>query len=116
MVSVLQFPPPTSAGKRSASMDERRFRPEVQGLRALAVVMVVVYHVWFDRVSGGVDVFLLVSAFLLTSTFTRRLEAGEPLALAAYWLGLLKRLLPAAVVVLLAVLLATAVFVPSSRW
>ena len=32
----------------------RRYRPELQGLRALAVALVVVYHVWLNRVSGGV--------------------------------------------------------------
>ncbi|BBE23509.1 acyltransferase [Arthrobacter sp. MN05-02] len=116
MVPALQSPPSTAPGEHPARPDERRFRPEVQGLRALAVGMVVVYHVWLGRVSGGVDVFLLVSAFLLTVTFTRRLESAQPLGLAAYWLGLLKRLLPAAVVVLLSVLAATAVFVPGSRW
>jgi peptidoglycan/LPS O-acetylase OafA/YrhL len=107
---------PDPGGGAAPGPGERRFRPEVQGLRALAVGMVVLYHVWLGRVSGGVDVFLLISAFLLTVTFTRRLETGQPLALTAYWLGLLRRLLPAAVVVLLAVLAATAVLVPSSRW
>lgn len=38
----------------------RKFRPEVQGLRAVAVLMVVTYHVWFGRISGGVDIFLLI--------------------------------------------------------
>ncbi|MEC5197871.1 peptidoglycan/LPS O-acetylase OafA/YrhL [Arthrobacter sp. PL16] len=116
MTAVLPAAPSERAADASSGPGDRRFRPEVQGLRALAVAMVVVYHVWLGRVSGGVDVFLLVSAFLLTLTFTRRLEAGKPLALAAHWLGLLKRLLPAAAVVLLAVLAATAVFIPSSRW
>ena len=44
----------------------RVHRPELQGLRAVAVTLVVVYHVWFGRVSGGVDVFFVVSGFLLT--------------------------------------------------
>lgn len=43
--------------------DQRKFLSEVQGLRALAVLMVVTYHIWFGRNSGGVDVFLLISAF-----------------------------------------------------
>ncbi|MGX5356714.1 hypothetical protein, partial [Kocuria sp. KH4] len=38
------------------------FRPEVQGLRFVAVLLVVLYHVFLGRVSGGVDVFLLISA------------------------------------------------------
>lgn len=72
----------------------RKYPPEVQGLRALAVLMVVAYHVWFGRISGGVDIFLLISAFLLTGQFTRKLEAGRPLDLLKYWVHLFKRLLP----------------------
>ncbi|EHY87982.1 acyltransferase family protein, partial [Saccharomonospora azurea] len=49
----------------------RKFRPELQGLRALAAALVVVYHVWLDRISGGVDVFLFVSGFLITGQLFR---------------------------------------------
>jgi peptidoglycan/LPS O-acetylase OafA/YrhL len=92
------------------------YRPEVQGLRAFAVLMVVVYHVWLGRVSGGVDVFLLVSAFLLTTSFAYKVESGRPVRLLSYWLHRFKSLLPAAVVVLLAVLAATASLLPRTRW
>lgn len=92
------------------------FRPEVQGLRALAVLMVVAYHVWLGRVSGGVDIFLLISAFLLTLSFVRKAETGRPFGLLAHWLHLFKRLLPAAVVVILGVLAGTRLILPQSRW
>ena len=95
---------------------DRRYRPEVQGLRALAVVLVVVYHVWLDRVSGGVDIFLLISAFLLTGSFVRTVESGRPLELGRYWLRRFKGLLPAAAVVLAAVLAASAWLLPKSEW
>ena len=49
----------------------------MQGLRALAVLMVVTYHVWLGRVSGGVDIFLLISAFLMTLSFARKVDAGS---------------------------------------
>ncbi|WP_307083828.1 acyltransferase family protein [Arthrobacter agilis] len=88
----------------------------MQGLRALAVLMVVSYHVWFGRVSGGVDVFLLISAFLLALSFLRKAESGKPLDLARHWLHQFKRLLPAVVVVILGVLAATYVLVPKYRW
>ncbi|WP_260850624.1 acyltransferase family protein [Kocuria marina] len=80
------------------------FRPEVQGLRAIAVLLVVVYHVFMGRVSGGVDVFLFISAFFMTLSFVRKLEGGRPLALGRYWLHTFKRLLPLATVVILATL------------
>ncbi|WDF32399.1 acyltransferase family protein [Arthrobacter agilis] len=92
------------------------FRPEVQGLRALAVLMVVTYHIWFDRVSGGVDVFLLISAFLMTLSFVRKAEGGRPFGLLGHWIHLFKRLLPAVVVVLLGTIAATLVFLPKTRW
>jgi peptidoglycan/LPS O-acetylase OafA/YrhL len=92
------------------------FRPEVQGLRALAVLMVVTYHVWLGRVSGGVDIFLLISAFLLTLSFVRKVESGTPLNLVRHWLHLFKRLLPAAVVVILGVLAGTWLVLPQGRW
>ncbi|PNH80833.1 acyltransferase family protein [Arthrobacter sp. AFG20] len=92
------------------------YRPEVQGLRALAVLMVVTYHVWLGRVSGGVDIFLLISAFLLTMSFVRKVEKGTPLRLVSHWLHLFKRLIPAAVVVILGVLAGTWLVLPQSRW
>ncbi|MCQ1985337.1 acyltransferase family protein [Arthrobacter sp. zg-Y844] len=88
----------------------------MQGLRALAVLMVASYHIWFGRVSGGVDVFLLVSAFLLSLSFIRKGETGRRLQLRQYWTRVFQRLLPAAAVVILGTLVATALFVPRSRW
>ena len=94
----------------------RHYRPEVQGLRALAVLMVATYHIWLGRVSGGVDVFLLISAFLLTLSFVRKVESGKPLRLIRHWLHLLTRLLPAVVVVVLGILAATWAVLPQGRW
>ncbi|KIS26573.1 acyltransferase [Arthrobacter sp. SPG23] len=98
------------AGRKS------KFRPEIQGLRSLAVLMVVSYHVWFGRVSGGVDVFLLISAFLMTLQFVGKYEQGRPMALFKHWLHLFRRLLPAAVTVIIAVLAASSLFLPRTRW
>lgn len=66
-------------------LESRGFRPEIQGLRAFAVLFVVVYHVWVGKVSGGVDVFLFISAFLLSLSFMRKINEGKPLNLLNYW-------------------------------
>lgn len=98
------------------SNSTRKFRPEVQGLRAIAVLMVVSYHVWFGRISGGVDIFLLISSFLLTGQFTRKLETGRALDLFKYWAHLFKRLLPMIVLTLLASLLGVYLLLPETVW
>ena len=106
---------PSAKGAPEAAR-QSRYRPEVQGLRALAVLMVVTYHIWFGRVSGGVDIFLLISAFLLTLSFVRKVEEGRALSLGRYWLRQFKRLLPPVAVVLIGTLAAAALLVPQSRW
>ncbi|WP_286179697.1 acyltransferase family protein [Arthrobacter sp. ISL-95] len=106
----------TQAAQAAEPRVRTRFRPEVEGLRAVALLIVVLYHVWLGRVSGGVDVFLLVSAFLLTVSFTERVGSGEPFALRRYWVRVFSRLVPPAVIVLLATLAAGAAFFPQVRW
>lgn len=104
---------------------ERAWRPEIQGLRALALLLVAAYHFWFGRVSGGVDVFLLVSAFLLTGSFARKLEGGQLVGpgtwfglktLVSYWVHVFKRLLPLAALTVALTLLGTSFFIPAERW
>ena len=93
----------------------RVHRPELQGLRAVAVALVVVYHVWFGRVSGGVDVFFVISGFLLTGQLARAAGRG-PLELGRRWSRTLVRLLPCAVVVLVATVVAGTLLLPEGRW
>ena len=75
------------------------FRPEIQGLRAVAAGLVAIYHVWFDTVSGGVDVFFVVSGFLITGSLVRRAEHG-PIHVAAYLRRIARRIVPSAYLVL----------------
>ncbi|WP_392543012.1 acyltransferase family protein [Oryzobacter telluris] len=99
-------------------MDEVRpgFRPDVEGLRATAVLLVVAYHVWLGRVSGGVDVFLFLSAFFLVGGLVRRLERGERVSVPRQWLRVFQRLVPAAAVVVAATVAAGLVLFPQPRW
>lgn len=107
---------PEDAWATAQAVSTPVFRPELHGLRALALMLVAVYHIWIGRVSGGVDVFLFLYAFLLTGTFVRRLENGRPLQVPRYWLHVFKRLLPPAAVTILATLLASFWLLPSSLW
>ena len=74
-------------------------RPEIQALRALAVGLVVVYHLWPTAVPGGfigVDVFFAISGFLITSMLLREIDRDGKVRLAAFWARRARRLLPAA--------------------
>ncbi|MGO4471756.1 MULTISPECIES: acyltransferase family protein [Arthrobacter] len=105
-----------TSGETQKSAPKSTFRPEIQGLRSVAVLMVVTYHIWFGRVSGGVDIFLLVSAFLMTAQFTRRYAGGRQTELIKHYLHHFRRLLPAAVTVIVGTLAATFLFMPATRW
>ena len=108
--------PGTPPDSPAVSTHAGRFRPELHGLRGLAIGLVVLYHVFFDRVSGGVDVFLFLSSFLLVGTFTRRIDRGLPMRPAAYWARTFKRLLPPTAVVALGTLGAVYLLLGQERW
>jgi peptidoglycan/LPS O-acetylase OafA/YrhL len=94
-------------------------RADVQALRALAVLAVVLYHLWPNRLTGGyvgVDVFFVISGFLIGSHLLRELESTGTIALGTFWARRAKRLLPASLLVLLITTFATLIWVPRSLW
>lgn len=94
-------------------------RLEIQALRAVAVGVVVLYHFWPTYLPGGyigVDVFFVISGYLITSHLLREVEIRGRVRLANFWARRLRRLLPAAMLVLAVVLLATLWWLPSARW
>jgi peptidoglycan/LPS O-acetylase OafA/YrhL len=85
------------------------FRPDIEGLRAMAVLLVLVYHAEFDLFGGGfigVDVFFVLSGFLITSLLLRELTSTGTVSLANFWARRARRLLPASGLVLVATLIA----------
>ena len=94
----------------------RPLRADIQGLRFVAVLLVVVYHVWLDRVSGGVDIFLALSAYFLTASFARKLDEGRPLALVGYWTRTFARIVPLATLTIVAVVATAQWLLPIAIW
>ena len=93
------------------------FLPHVQGLRAVAVMLVVLYHVWPGRLSGGyvgVDVFFVISGFLITGQLARELERTGRIDLPSFWAKRARRLLPASITVLVFCSLAVLFLLPLS--
>jgi peptidoglycan/LPS O-acetylase OafA/YrhL len=92
------------------------FRPEIEGLRAIAALLVAVFHIWLGRVSGGVDVFFVVSSFLITTGLLGHIDRWQRVDFALFWGRLLKRLVPVAYFVLCVVVVVGIVMMPKSRW
>lgn len=101
------------------SSGERGTRLEIQVLRALAVVLVVVFHVAPPFLPGGyvgVDAFFVVSGYLITLHLKRELERTGTIALGEFWARRARRLLPASLLVLSASLVGVVLLVPLSLW
>ncbi|WP_372477359.1 acyltransferase family protein [Nocardia australiensis] len=92
------------------------YRLDLDGLRGLAIALVVVFHVWFGRVSGGVDVFLVLSGFFFTGLLLRQVESSRSVRVLFTMRRTLRRLLPALAVVLAAVVAATVALRPFTQW
>ena len=95
----------------------RELRPEIQGLRAVAVALVVVHHLWPSAVPGGfvgVDVFFAISGFLITGHLLREVALHGRVRLGAFWVRRARRILPAALLVLGCSLAATVLLVPAT--
>lgn len=91
----------------SLLMNQLKYRADIDGLRAVAVLGVVFYHAGFGFPGGytGVDVFFVISGFLITSLIVADLEGGR-FSFAGFWERRARRILPALSVMVLAVLVA----------
>ncbi len=100
-----------SAGNHSGTAPgDRRFRPDVEGLRAVAVALVVLYHAGIPRLTGGfvgVDVFFVISGFVITGVLLREREGSGTTSFFDFYARRVRRILPAATLVIVVVVLAT---------
>ncbi|MDA2804164.1 acyltransferase family protein [Nocardiopsis suaedae] len=115
MTTQSQPAPPTTAPTAPAP---RRFFPEVQGLRALAVGLVVAYHIDKDLLPGGyigVDVFFVISGFLITTLLLREAREKGRVSLSGFYIRRVRRILPAATAVLAVTGAAAVLLLPSAQ-
>lgn len=94
---------------------EHRVRRDIQGLRAIAVALVLLYHLSPEALPGGyigVDVFFVISGFLITGQLLREAETSGTVDLVRFWARRARRLLPAALLVLAVTLVSVWCFAP----
>lgn len=93
----------------------KNFRPDIEGLRAIAILLVTLYHGGISILSGGyigVDVFFVLSGYLITGLLVRELETTGRVNLSAFYARRARRLLPAAALMIMVTLLLAQTFYP----
>jgi len=104
---------------RRSSHGGRQHRLDgLDGLRTIAVFLVILFHVRAPRMSAGfigVDMFFVLSGYLITSGLVRELRRSNSIDLARFWSRRIRRLMPAAILVILVVLVWTVSSAPSFR-
>lgn len=96
----------------------RKFRPEIQFLRAVAVIAVVIYHInpaWLPGGFVGVDVFFVISGFLITGGILHTIETTGRFSLVGFWANRARRILPAASLTIVVAGLASVWLLPLTR-
>ena len=111
-------PRPVS-GLAGTPTEQGHFRPDIEGMRAIAILAVLVYHMGVPGFPGGfvgVDVFYVISGFLITGLLKRELIATGRVSLSNFYARRLRRLLPAALVVIAVTVAASAFLLSSLRF
>lgn len=109
-------PAPTTAPvpRRRVKM---AYRYDIDGLRGLAIALVVIFHIWMGRVSGGVDVFLTLSGFFFLGSLLRGVDnPATSLNPLPHLKRLARRLYPALVVTVAATVVGTILIKPPTQW
>lgn len=109
-----------STANAAGSKTSGGFRPDIEGLRAIAVIFVLLYHAGVLAVAAGgfigVDVFFVISGFLITGLLIRELNSTGRIRLPRFYARRAKRLLPAAGLVLVVTSVLTWATVSVVQW
>ena len=107
-----RFHPAVSGrGGGGSGGEHQQFRRDVEGLRAVAIVLVVLYHVHAGLAPGGyvgVDVFFVISGFLITGQLVRELRTAGRISFLAFYARRVRRILPAAMLTVIVTAVASA--------
>ena len=105
----------TSAMPIARGESKSSFRPDIQGLRGVAVTLVLLFHAVIPGFKGGfvgVDIFFVLSGYLITGNLLKELQETGHIRFRNFYARRIRRLLPAAFVVLLATLIVSVLFFP----
>jgi peptidoglycan/LPS O-acetylase OafA/YrhL len=102
-------------GRETRRSADKKFRPDIEGLRAIAVLAVVLFHADVPGIGGGyvgVDVFFVISGFLITGLLWREANTTGTVRLRGFYGARARRLLPASAVVGVVTMIGAAILLP----
>jgi peptidoglycan/LPS O-acetylase OafA/YrhL len=94
-----------------------QYIPAIDGLRAIAVIAVILYHLGFDWIPGGflgVDLFFVISGYVITRLLLDSIEISGGLNLGAFYLARLRRLLPALLFMIITTAITVGIWAPDT--
>ncbi|MFI5935787.1 acyltransferase family protein [Actinoplanes sp. NPDC051494] len=110
---------PQQRSGEQAAVTHTGFRPDIEGLRAVAVTLVVLGHAGLSRLEGGyvgVDVFFVISGFLITTLLLKELGRTGRISLSTFYARRATRLLPASTLVVIVTLIGSWLWLPATRF
>ena len=116
MTTIIRTPDSLAIRQTDGVRPSRAFQPDIEGLRAIAVVAVVAFHAAVPFLGGGfvgVDVFFVISGYLITGQLLREVLRTGRISLPGFYARRARRILPSASIVLLAITLATVLLEPA---
>jgi peptidoglycan/LPS O-acetylase OafA/YrhL len=109
-MAVTIDPSPVAGGEAGTPPGDRRFRPDVQGLRAIAILLAIVYHADIQPFSGGyvgIEVFFVISGFVITGLLLRERETTGHTSLRSFYGRRARRIIPMATLVIIVTVIVT---------
>jgi len=98
----------------AATRPTRGFRDDIQGMRALAVLGILVFHLGLSPYAGGfvtLDVFFVLSGFLITTLLLREIDRSGTISLVGFYARRARRILPAATVAIIGTVVAASLWI-----
>ncbi len=109
-MAVTIDPSPVAGGDAGTPPGDRRFRPDVQGLRAIAILLAIVYHADIQPFSGGyvgIEVFFVISGFVITGLLLRERDSTGHTSLRSFYGRRARRIIPMATLVIIVTVIVT---------